>query len=113
MNELDWIKRMQQNVRILHGYEYILKDEIIRLHTLTWYEKECILQQLEAINSIINNVLQDINSLVENPGEYISMEKNNKKILKQSVRKQSPMLYTSYFDYINSSFQRKRYMEKK
>ncbi|MHB0803359.1 hypothetical protein PVK73_28860 [Bacillus thuringiensis] len=105
MIESDWINRIQQNLRILQGYEHILKDEIIRLHTLTWYEKECLLQQLHYIQPLIKTILQDTDTLksyIFNTNDIeVPIPDSERRFPEHSAKKRKD-IYSSYFDYIHA-----------
>ncbi|MDA2639346.1 hypothetical protein PDQ79_33850 [Bacillus cereus] len=63
MNQLDFIKQIQQNLRVAQGYEKILKHEIAQSNDLIWYEKESLLNQLEQIKHLINQSLTNLDSV--------------------------------------------------
>lgn len=118
MIESDWINRIQQNIRILKGYEHILKDEVMRMNTLTWYEKECLLQQLHYIHPLINTISQDIDTLkshisntddidtlknhISNTNDIeVSIPYFKTKFSEHSIKKRKD-IYSSYYDYIHA-----------
>ncbi|HDR8112418.1 TPA: hypothetical protein QCY85_005605 [Bacillus cereus] len=105
MNELQRLTRTEQNIRILQEYKRILYDEIFRLNSLTWYEKECLLEQLNYIQPLITKIKSDIVTLkdfeytknqlyepiIQNPSKYSEYSDKNRK-----------KTFASYFDYMHN-----------
>ncbi|ANS52221.1 hypothetical protein BM86_24210 [Bacillus thuringiensis] len=109
MNDLDYIKQIQQQIRVIQGYEQILKNEVIKTQNLICYEKESIIRQLDMIKLLIHKSLQDIHDLEE----YVYKNKkmsNFDYFPKQKDKKYVPTkhkkMYASYFDYMRSFYEK-------
>ncbi|HHT7228607.1 TPA: hypothetical protein ACTZ5W_006032 [Bacillus cereus] len=115
MNELQWLTRIQQNVRILREYKLILQDEIFHLNSLTWYEKECLLEQINCIHPLLTKIASDIDTLKNLEYKKEQLDKPITHTKTENVKnsnKGHKKIYPSYFDYMHTIHKKTKIQKK-